>query len=223
MKQVIELSKNAKDSEPYLLIQECYRVLRNCQSNVVWEILRQSGEFVQWTHYPKGEVFDRQTHSQYYYHAHPSKEGNLRQEHGHFHVFLNKSTIPAECHPVSMPNYGIPEGSQTYPVCHLIGIAMDNRGSPIRLFTTNRWVTAETWYAAETLSKMIGQFAIDHAYPSWPCNIWLTSMVKLFKTTIIALLHQRDAVIAAWQTQHPQVNAYEDRKLEILSSADITF
>ena len=211
----------AQNSEPYLLIQECYRVLRNAKSNVVWEILRQSESFLQWTHYPKGDVMDKQSHSQYYYHAHPSKDGSSREEHGHFHLFLRKGALSESATPVKLPTHCVPEGSQFQELCHLVGIAMDNRGFPIRLFTTNRWVTGETWYRAEDIVRMLDRFVIDHCYPSWPTNIWLSAMVKLFKTEITDLLYQRDQAILAWQKQYPQANVYEDRKLEITSQLDI--
>lgn len=63
-------------------VAECLRVLRKVNLNVVGEVLKGQGQFVKLTHYPQGDVFDRETHAQYYYHAH--RDG----EHGHFHLFL---------------------------------------------------------------------------------------------------------------------------------------
>ena len=47
-------------------ILECYRVLRKSEANVVGEVLRGQGEFYEWDHYPEGDVYDFETHSQYY-------------------------------------------------------------------------------------------------------------------------------------------------------------
>ena len=75
-------------------MMECYRVLQKVQSNVVAEVLRDQGEFYELDHYPAGDAYDRETHSQFYYHSH--REG----EHGHFHTFLREKGMPIECHPV---------------------------------------------------------------------------------------------------------------------------
>ena len=67
-------------------VLNCQRVLRKTSSNIVGEILRNQGTFFEWNHYPKGDAIDRETHSQYYYHAHPKSD--RPGEHGHFHNFL---------------------------------------------------------------------------------------------------------------------------------------
>ena len=94
-------------------------------------------------------------------------------------------------------------------------------GAPIRLFTTNRWVTGEVWYDAEDVATLNGRFTIDIAQPSWPVNIWITNMLVLFRPQIADLLCVRDAAIAAWAQTHAGRNVYEDRELEVTSTADI--
>lgn len=203
----------------WLQIQECYRVLKKANSNVVWEILRQSAPFTQWDHYPKGDVFDQDTQSQYYYHAHPAAvKENTRDENGHFHLFLRKKGIPAEFKPIKMDKKGRPKGSKEDDVCHLIAISMDKHGYPVELFTTNRWVTGETWYEAADVIQFLDYFNIDHTYPSWPLNLWLSSMVRVYKEAIAKLILARDQTIEAWKDKHPQKNVYEDRNLEVTSS-----
>ena len=49
---------------------------------------------------------------------------------------------------------------------HLVAIAVNSRGEPIRLFTTNRWVTGETWYHADDIIGMLDRFAIFDVEPS---------------------------------------------------------
>lgn len=66
---------------------------------------------------------------------------------------------------------------------------------PIGLFTTNRWVTGEAWYRASDIIAMLDIFCIDHAYPSWPVNIWLTNLLLLFRPQVEWLLMRRDLVI----------------------------
>ena len=201
-------------------IDECQRVLNNTGSNVVWEILRQSDEFVQWDHFPKGDVFDETSHCQYYYHAHDPEEANRLEEHGHFHCFIRQEGIPAHIQPIAVPdNQGDPDKPEE--TCHLIAISMSNTGEPLRLFTVNRWVTKESWYKAEDVIQCLDLFMIDHAYPSWPTNIWLTEMVKLHKEKIAELVRERDRTLIAWQAAHPDRDAYDDETLEILSIKEI--
>ena len=88
---VAELETMARAGEQIL---ECYRVLEKTGGNVVAEVLRGQGTFYEFDHYPDGDVYDPETHSQFYYHAH--REG----EHGHFHTFLREKGMPADCRPV---------------------------------------------------------------------------------------------------------------------------
>ncbi len=208
------------DHPDWLQIHECQRVLSKAKSNLAWEILRQSEPFVQWSHYPKGDVFDHDTHSQYFYHAHPAvTPGNARQdENGHFHLFLRKKGIPPHIQPLIIDTTQRPEGSKDDDICHLIAISMDKYGKPVSLFTTNRWVTGETWYQAEDVIQLLDYYNIDHSYPSWPLNLWLSSMVRVYRDEISALIRQRDQAIADWKRQYPDKNPYEDRALEVTST-----
>jgi hypothetical protein len=200
-------------------VLEIYRLLRKSGDNVVGEVLRGQGEFYEWDHYPKGDVYDPETHSQYYYHAHPAE---LRGgEHGHFHTFLRPKGMPPAIEPAPLADYAPPAGDND-ALSHLIGISMDPHGFPIRLFSTNRWVTGEVWYAADDVIAMLDRFDMDLAAPSLPANIWITAMVRLFRPEIEALVRDRDRALAAWQQRKPEVNVYEDRDLEITSLLDIS-
>lgn len=195
-------------------IEECLRVLRKARLNVVGEVLKGQGQFVQMTHYPQGDVYDAETSSQYYYHAH------REAEHGHFHCFLRAGGMPGGVAPVADPEaQGWPAGDKA--IAHLVAISMDRFGAPIRLFTTNRWVTAETWYPAADVTRMIDRFSVDHAFPSWPANRWLTAMIRLFAPEIAALAKARDRVFADHAARHPDRNPWEDRELETLSEIAI--
>lgn len=192
-------------------VKTCMRALERVGLNLVGEVLKDQGEFIELEHYPADDVFDDQSHSQYYYHAHRTES----DEHGHFHTFLRVAGMPRDSAPL---DYAL--ASETWPdgaaaISHLIGISMDAWGRPRGLFATNRWVTGETWYPAETVIRMLPYFTIEHAWPSWPVNRWIGAMLRLFRPHIHALLRHRDAVVTAWQSTHPGEDVFEDRNLDL--------
>ncbi len=197
-------------------INECYRVLDKIDSNIIADILRNEGVFYQWDHYPNGDVYDKESHSQFYYHAHRPESG----EHGHFHTFMRRKGVPSDIKPFDY------QGEANWPtgndiMSHIIAITMDNSGKPYSLFTTNRWVTGENWYSAEDVIRMSEIYEIDHPWPSWPGNRWLSAMMKLFKPQIEYLLIERDKKMLEWQNKHPNIDIYEDRKLDVTSKINI--
>jgi hypothetical protein len=198
-------------------VLECYRVLQKGGANIVGEILKGQGKFFEWNHYPDGDVYDGETHAQYYYHAHRPEDG----EHGHFHTFVRAKGMPSGVNPVPY------DGEEEWPkgddrLSHLVAISMDPYGFPIRLFTTNRWVTGENWYAAADARLMLDRFLMDHAYPSWPVNRWISAMFGLYRPYMEVLLDTRDEVIAAWREAHPDRDVFEDRELEVTSVLPIS-
>ncbi len=200
-------------------VLECLRVLDKGGVNLVGEILRGEGKFVEWNHYPKGDIYDKETHSQFYYHAHPS---DLRAaEHGHFHTFMRAKGLPKSIKPAPMPtSVTRPTGKDA--IGHVVGISMDKQGLPIWMFTTNRWVTGESWYAADDVIKMLDLFDIDHAAPSWPTNRWVGAMIRLFRPQVEWLLRERDEAVRIWQAGHPDGAVYEDHGLEVPSRIQIS-
>jgi hypothetical protein len=197
-------------------VLEALRVLGKAGTNPVAQVLRHQGDFLELDHYPKGDVYDEETGSQYYYHAHRSETG----EHGHFHVFMRAGGMSTGVEP--MPYTGRedrPLGSDA--IAHLIAISMDRTGLAVGLFTTNRWVTGETFYAAPDAIAMLDRFEIDHAYPCLATNRWITALLRLFRPHIEVLLWQRDERIFRLQRQHPDVDVFEDRSFEIMSELKI--
>ncbi len=190
-------------------VLECRRVLIRGGLNVVGEILRGQDAFVEMAHYPPDDVFDADSHAQYYYHAHRGAA-----EHGHFHTFLRAGGMPDGVAPAQavLASEPWPEGDEA--ISHLIAVSMDAWGEPIGLFACNRWVSGETWYAAEDVIRMLDRFEIDHAWPSWPANRWLGAMLRLYRPWIEGLLRHRDAVVSAWLHAHPGTDVFEDRALE---------
>lgn len=197
-------------------ILEAYRVLRKANTNVVGQVLAHQGTFYEEDHYPKGDVYDDETKSQYYYHAHRAETG----EHGHFHTFVRAGGIPASIEPAPYDGPAArPLGKDA--ICHLTAISMNGSGFPIGLFTVNRWVTGETFFSATDTLKIAERFKIDHVYPCLAVSRWITAVLRLFRPQLETLLTERDSVIAEWARRHNDRDVYEDRELETISSLPI--
>lgn len=80
-------------------VRASMRALQRVGLNLVGEVLKDQGPFIELEHYPKDDVFDDESHSQYYYHTHRSDS----QEHGHFHTFLRAGGMPEGAQPVAYP------------------------------------------------------------------------------------------------------------------------
>lgn len=209
-----ELRDMAAAAETVLEMQD---IAAKTGHNIVGEVLRGEGAFVEWQHYPADDAYDPESHAQYYYHAHPSEE-RFDGEHGHFHLFLRGS---------GMPEGLVPIAGQAHPpsreaiLCHLAGISMDAYGQPFRLFTTNRWVTGDTWYSAADMAAMLHHFRMETVRPNLAVNQWITAMVRLYWPHILALLHARDRAVAARREAAAEADIFEDRGFELPSWMDV--
>ena len=183
------------------------RILGQTGDTVISEVTQAAPKLVLWTHYPPGDVYDTRHHAQYYFHLHPELERPFG-ELGHFHTFLRGPAMAVE--------------ESIDVVCHLIAIGVSEQGRAVRLFTTNRWVTDETWRPASEVSAMLDRFSIGHAQPSWPVNRWVGAVLRLFRPQIIALLAERDRAVAAWTCADPNTDTLEDRALEVTSLVAIS-
>ncbi len=198
-------------------VKENIRLLKKSGQNPVGQCLANQGTFFEEEHYPQGDVYDADSHAQYYYHAHRPESG----EHGHFHTFLRAKGMRRSVKPAPYSGDGKrPKGKDA--LSHIVAISMDRPGMPIGLFTTNRWVTGETFYAADDVIAMIDRFSIEQSYPCLATNRTVTSLLHLFKPQVVALLKQRDETLRAWAALHPDRDVYEDRELEITSIVDIS-
>lgn len=214
------------------IIRDCRRELAGRNRNIVSEALADNPAS-EWQHYPDGEVYDPKSHAQYFYHKHPVS-GRPVREHGHFHTFLRAEGMPVGAAPLILPEVAVADVPALPPqapplkrgareeVSHLVAIAVDCRGEPIRLFTTNRWVTGETWYRADDVIRMLDRFAIAGVEPSETLNRWVSAMLRLFRPQIAALLRMRDETVMAWRRRR-RTHVFEDPALEITSSLDIGF
>ncbi len=220
-------------------VVECRRVLAKTGDTVLGAVLGAADGIADGRHYPDGDVYDPVSHAQFFYHLHPPAERGVG-EHGHFHTFLRPRGMPAGTRPLMLPELAIADapaapagpagpplpqpnqGADNAELSHLVAIALDAAGNPIRLFTTNRWVTGETWYAAADVVAMLERFAIDLAPPSSPLNRWLGALFRLFRPQMAALVHARDAAVMSWRRRHRgKVHVFDDRRLEVTSALDI--
>lgn len=213
------------------VIHDCRRELSQRNTNLLSELLAGSTAFTEWRHYPEGEAYDPNSHSQFFFHAHPGKL-QTATERGHFHTFLRAEGMPIGVAPLLLPEFAVPDVPTLPPqapplkrgtrdeVSHLIAIAVDVRGEPVRLFTTNRWVTGETWYPGGDVVQMLDRFEIAEHDPAGVANRWISAMLRLFRPQISSLLHARDQNVMSWRRRH-RTQVFEDPLLEVTSSLDI--
>ena len=200
-------------------LAELERLFAKTADNVVGLVLEHERNFYEWTHYPAGDVQDAETGAQYYYHAHPKEE--RPGEHGHFHTFLRPKGMPKGMKPALVRGY-VPPRAANDALSHLVAVAMSDKGQAIELFTTNRWVTGETWYAAPDVIAMLERFKVELVRPSWPVNRWITALLRLFRPQIEALVRERDRVMGEWQRRNAKLDAFEDRRLPVLSRIGVS-
>lgn len=213
------------------VLAECRRSLAANPAGLLGEIADDDTPLAEWQHYPAGEIFDPHTHAQYFYHIHPASARAAR-EHGHFHTFLRAEGIPAGVAPLVLPEIAVADAARPPPqaaplkqgardeVSHLVAITLDPMGEPIRLFTTNRWVTGETWYRADDVIRMLDHFAIGEVGRTALLSRWIVAMVALFRPQIVALLRARDETMMAWRRRR-RANVFEDIRLEVVSGIEI--
>jgi hypothetical protein len=222
---------------------ECRQVMAGVGTSPLGEALQGASPIYEWQHYPAGDIYDPASHGQFFYHAHAAGErpvikggpGEGADEHGHFHVFLRAGGMPAGVRPMVMPELAVadnpaapkaplvasaPQNTEgdSDPWSHLVAIAMDAGGTPLRFFTTNRWVTGETWYPAGDVARMLDGFALGDVAPSPLLDRWLVAMIGLYKPQLQALVMQRDEAIMDWRRRRrAKVHVFDDRRLEVTS------
>ena len=174
------------------------------------------GEIHWWRHYPENDARDRVTRARWYYHVHAPGQ-RIPQEHGHFHLFLHKSRIDDEAVPLAAPKAG---DNAKALVTHLAGLSIDRQGVPLAWFCTNRWVTDEFMYPAETMSRHLDGYNVDHTEEDSTVDRFITAMVAIYRDELCGLLKARDARLAELGAAPTRPEVYE-RENDILSSLPI--
>lgn len=129
--------------------------------------------FVEWQHYPANDLVDEVSGYEFYYHAHSADE-MPNGEHGHFHVIKRNA-----------------KGFH-----HLIGIALNQKGLPTRLFTTNQWVTGEEMADSTIVVRSIQGFQMVTKGHMALVTKWIGALIQLFATEIEGLILERDQKLA---------------------------
>jgi hypothetical protein len=68
---------------------------------------------------------------------------------------------------------------------------------PVRIFTTNQWVTGELMVDSRVAASALKMFAIAAKGRIAPVSKWLSSFIQLFYMDMEALIIERDLKIAA--------------------------
>jgi hypothetical protein len=156
-------------------------------------------EFIEWNHYPKNDLSDPDSGYEFYYHAHTADEMQ-DGEHGHFHLFKRNG---AEFH-------------------HLIGIALNQQGLPVRLFTTNEWVTGEKLISADLVLDELRNFDMATKGRLGPVSRWVTALTKLFFTDMKVLIAERDHKITQLEIGCGDlISALNSREHHVLTESKI--
>ena len=167
-------------------------------------VMAGSNQFVEYKHYPSKDLRDKTTSCEIYYHTHGLSE-QVPGEHGHFHVFKRDLIDPSK-------------------FIHLIGIAINHQGLPVRLFTTNQWVTGERWASAMLVAKELMKFDLQVQGRLAPIGRWVSGVVKLFQPEIVRLLKLRDQRVNQLMKKcGTKRKVIENRNFHVLSELKINF
>jgi hypothetical protein len=160
-----------------------------------------SPRFVEWRHYPRNDVSDAKSGYEFYYHAHSADEIGF-DEHGHFHVYrrdmLNQSQFT-----------------------HLVGISLNKQGMPVRIFTTNQWVTGEQFQWADRVMDDVRHFDLHAKGRVAPIARWLSAFMQLFEQDIEQIVLARDLRVAQLSEKDELVSVLESRQHHILTQCSI--
>lgn len=195
-----------------------HQMLTEEGNNILHYTLKENKRHQSMIHYPKGDRIDHSTGSQYFYHCH--RENFDSTEHGHFHCFLRYKHIPKSIKPAPLPDW---DKYLSNPMTHLVAIAMNTLGQPIRLFTVNRWVTEEIWYEAQHLPKLIKRYKMTlNDDPHWQIlDKWIEGMLHLFAPQIAWIQQARDLKMQEYVGVHGHENPYIDEHIEDISDIPI--
>jgi hypothetical protein len=160
-----------------------------------------AAHFVEWQHYPRNDVTDANSGYEFYYHAHATDVTECA-EHGHFHVFRRDATDQSH-------------------FTHLVAISLNQTGIPVRIFTTNQWVTGEQFQWADRVMDNIRDFHLCTKGRMVPIANWLGAFLQLFESEIEQIVLARDLKIAQLSEEDELSNVLESRRYHILTQCNI--
>ena len=105
---------------------------------------------------------------------------------------------------------------------HLVAIALNQQGLPIKLFTTNGWVTGEVMQEAKKIKRLLAQFEINAKGRMAPLARWVSGLVHLFQDEIFELLTVRDQKIQTLTAKNKsRSRVLEDQSHHVLSEVRV--
>lgn len=164
-------------------------------------VLCGSPNFVEWQHYPRNDLIDAKSGYEFYYHAHSADQIGF-EEHGHFHVFKRDLVDQSK-------------------FTHLIGISLSQKGMPVRIFTTNQWVTGEQFQWADSVMRDVRDFHIQAKGRMAPIARWLSAFIELFEEDIEQIVLARDLKLASLSEKRALERVLEMKEHHILTQCNI--
>lgn len=183
-------------------------------------LLATKGETIsEWDHLPPKDCYDPNSRSQYFYHVH-KKEDRIIGEHGHLHIFKG-SDLPS-----IIPEQEVEEAAhkpKKRNLTHLFALALDNKGAPIAVFTTNHFVCGDNWLSGQDTAKLLDGFFIGISEPDPLVNSWINGLVKLCKPWAKALILRRDLEFNKRIDPKNPYAIFKDRSFELPTSSYFDF
>jgi hypothetical protein len=192
-----EVTDHLSAAEEILSVQ-----LRYAQSgsSMIHALMNGSKSMLELEHFPRHDIVDERNNTRMYYHAH-ALHRKAAHEHGHFHLFSH--------------------GHAKAGHVHLVGISLDAVGQPIRLFTTNQWVTGETWMDASAMEEVLVNFEVKTGGRLSPVARWATAMVRLYLPEIVQLIRERDLMISRKSESVKMDVLFKDKRLDVVTQKRI--
>lgn len=161
-------------------------------------------------HFPEDDVLDSSSGAQYFLHRH---ESDLLGNTIHIHFF--KRWKPKELHLKKHETI----------TTHLVALALDSQGHPSQWFTVNQWVVGDYWQPADETVELFRNWKVSKPDDGRGDEVqrvgheWLSTLIALhLDGDIKELLDERDARLDKLVDANPQINALNDRSIEVFGS-----
>jgi hypothetical protein len=194
---------------------EVLEEIRAAGGHPVKDLLASNDEpFTRFVRYPADSAGEAEDLCSWYYHAHDPSETRPWEEHGHFHCFLYTEHMPARVKPLALPaDADLAAGG----LIHLVGLSVARDGTPIRMFTLNRWASNEWLYPAAAIAPLVDRFVIARDRRFALTSRWLSAILRLLQPQIAYLLAEREKLLLRLRKIDPQ-GFSEDRSIDISST-----
>lgn len=198
------------------VVRETEALMRKQSTNPVHLITEGAESFEDGQHFPENDIFDPESHSQYYFHAHRQEAGEV----GHFHCFMRHGGLDRSLTPYATQPTPSEKPDDDW-FAHLVALSVDGTGKPIQLFTTNRWVTHEMLFPANDILDAVDRFTMTDTTKWSLLNRWITAMIALFRPQIGQLVLAREETFRRWARVYGTEDRYECEALEVTSMVPV--